>query len=183
MNKEYLEALERLAMPDDLHIKECEKLGINPTQDYEVIKQALLELKAIKEAEPSKALELVYLIKDYFQNMIPYQDWINDIEKYVLKVQEQEKFIDSKLSFKDGSIACGFDYKGEHIVAVPLNEYDRLMEQEKTIKIINEKGVDVGYLKTCKTLEEYNSNCWNDEEDFNKRLTQEEFDLLKEMIK
>ena len=56
-------------------------------------------------------------------------------------------------------------------------------EQEKVLKIIFEKGVDVGYLKTCKTLEEYNSNCWNDDEDFNKKLTQEEFDEVKRWIK
>ena len=55
----------------------------------------------------------------------------------------------------------------------------KAQEQEKVLEIIKEKGVDVGYLKTCKTLEEYNSNCWNDDEDFNKKITQEEFDLLK----
>lgn len=43
MNKE-LESLERLAMPDELHIKECEKLGIGLTEDYEVVEQALQRL-------------------------------------------------------------------------------------------------------------------------------------------
>lgn len=54
-------------------------------------------------------------------------------------------------------------------------------EQEKALNVIFEKGVDVGYLKTCKTLEEYNDNCWDDKEDFNKKLTQEEFNSIKEM--
>lgn len=64
----------------------------------------------------------------------------------------------------------------EHIEQALL----KVQKQEKVLKIILEKGVDVGYLKTCKTLEEYNENCWNDEEDFNKKLIQEEFDVLKE---
>ena len=55
----------------------------------------------------------------------------------------------------------------------------KAQEQEKVLKIIKNKGVDIGYLNTCETLEEYNSNCWNDEEDFNKSLTEEEFDLVK----
>lgn len=43
MNKE-LEALERLAMPDELHIKECKKLGIGLTEDFDTIEQALQRL-------------------------------------------------------------------------------------------------------------------------------------------
>ena len=44
MNKE-LEALERLAMPDELHIKECKKLGIGLTDDFNTIEQALQRLE------------------------------------------------------------------------------------------------------------------------------------------
>lgn len=44
MSKELLEALERLAMPDDLHIKECKKLGIGLTEDYDLLAQALQRL-------------------------------------------------------------------------------------------------------------------------------------------
>lgn len=43
MTKE-LEALERLAMPDELHIKECKKLGIGLTEDYDLLEQALQRL-------------------------------------------------------------------------------------------------------------------------------------------
>jgi len=65
--KEYiLEALERLAMPDELHKKECERLGISLTEDYEVVKQALTKLQAIEEANPSEALEcLDKMIRDF----------------------------------------------------------------------------------------------------------------------
>lgn len=39
-----LEALERLAMPDELHIKECKKFGIGLTEDFDTIEQALQRL-------------------------------------------------------------------------------------------------------------------------------------------
>lgn len=42
MSKEF-EALERLAMPDDIHIKECEKLGIGLTEDYDLLEQYILK--------------------------------------------------------------------------------------------------------------------------------------------
>lgn len=51
MSKDYLESLERLAMPDELHVEECRKLGIGLTEDYDVVEQALLELKSIKESK------------------------------------------------------------------------------------------------------------------------------------
>ena len=46
---DYLEALERLAMPDDLHISECKKLGIGLIEDYEVIEQALQRLEKYEQ--------------------------------------------------------------------------------------------------------------------------------------
>ena len=64
MSKEF-EALERLAMPDDLHIKECEKLGISPTQDYEIIKETLQRLETIDNSNPSEALEYLEDLRDY----------------------------------------------------------------------------------------------------------------------
>lgn len=48
MSKE-LEALERLAMPDELHIKECEKLGISLIEDFDTIKQALQRLEKYEQ--------------------------------------------------------------------------------------------------------------------------------------
>lgn len=57
MSKDYLESLERLAMPDELHVEECRKLGIGLTEDYDVVEQALLELKSIKESKPKHYLK------------------------------------------------------------------------------------------------------------------------------
>lgn len=53
MSKE-LEALERLAMPDDLHISECKKLGIGLTEDFSTIKQALQRLEKYEQLYVSK---------------------------------------------------------------------------------------------------------------------------------
>ena len=48
MKEHILEALERLAMPDELHKKECERLGISLTEDYETVKQAIIESQESK---------------------------------------------------------------------------------------------------------------------------------------
>lgn len=50
------------------------------------------------------------------------------------------------------------------------------------LSIIIKKGVDVGYINTCTTLEEYNAMCWNDDTDCNKKLIQEEFDTVKRWL-
>lgn len=108
-------------------------------------KQALNELKTIKEANPSEALELVYCLKDYLMNMMPYYDWLNDIEKYILNAQEQEKKL-------------------------------------KALEIIKKKEVNVNTLINCiigaiEPLEFYNEKVST-----NLKLTQQEFELLKEVL-
>jgi hypothetical protein len=118
MSKE-LEALERLAMPDELHISECKKLGISPTQDYKIIKQSLQRLEAIDNANPSEAnidtatemllteLEMlsdcaVAIEEEPSSNWIEYAETVAeldlklhfaylDIKQALLKAQEQEK--------------------------------------------------------------------------------------------
>ena len=51
----------------------------------------------------------------------------------------------------------------------------------KALEIIKQKGVDVGFLKVCETLEEYSYGCCHCKV-FNKKLTEEEFNLLKEVL-
>ena len=90
MNKEYLDSLERLAMPDELHIKECKKLGIGLTEDYDVVEQALKRLEAIDNANPSEALECLEKVYsrlpqwDLSRNV----DQCNIIKQALLKAQE-----------------------------------------------------------------------------------------------
>lgn len=132
MEKEF-EALDDLF--DLVHSQESFEKGQNC---YDILKDALIELKVIKEAKPSEASELVSCLKDYLLNMVPYYDWLNDIEKYILKAQEQEK----------------------------------------ALKIIFEKKVDVYMLNDLGTLEEYNEWVLKKYGTYY-QLTQEEFDLLK----
>ena len=103
MNK-YLEALERLAMPDDLHIKECEKLGIGLTEDFDTVEKALLELESIKEAEPSGALKTLDVLDKTISPLLEpvlaeYEYDLSDkitanyfaLKQALLKAREQER--------------------------------------------------------------------------------------------
>lgn len=124
MNKELLEALERLAMPDELHIKECEKLGIGLTEDYDIVKKALLELESIKEAKPSEALEC---LENYINNIIFSKDLISQkqqlltniaaIKQSLLKAEEEHNSVNllmKELACKDFAelrkyARCGYE--------------------------------------------------------------------------
>ena len=113
---EYLEALERLAMPDDLHIKECKKLGIGLTEDYDVVEQALLELQYIKKANLSEALDRLKNIALSDLDSIPATA-IPICEKYNNEVIEDYETIQQAL------------LKAE--------------KEHKVLEIIKEKKVDV----------------------------------------
>ncbi len=97
----------RIAHPNEYNITPTIKVKINDGACYKkelktliAIKQALTELKQIKEAKPSEALEWIEEIKNYF----PYVDLGNGqeyvcqkefstISQALLKAQEQEKEI------------------------------------------------------------------------------------------
>jgi hypothetical protein len=53
-------------------------------------------------------------------------------------------------------------------------------KRERAFDIIKEKGIDVGFLKTCKDVKEYNYYCYD--EQTNKTLTTEEFNFIMEML-
>ena len=103
-----LEGLERLAMPDELHNEECKKAGVELTEDYDLIKKALLELKSIKEANPIEALKYVngkiadleddlqhytMVEKDKCKEFFIREDLkqFTNIKQTLLNAQEQEK--------------------------------------------------------------------------------------------
>lgn len=185
---DYLESLERLAMPDELHIKECEKLGIGVTEDFDIVEQALLELKAIKEANPSEALECLKALQSirdkYSMPLTEYVnsfDYIKTIKHVLLKQQEQKKFFDDMLIFKNGCMMSCFEYSGKQIVAMPLEEYDEFMKQEKALEIIKEKNVNVKLLKLSTNLLDYYTRV-KIKTGENTELTEEEYDLLKEVL-
>ena len=143
MSKEYLEALERLAMPDELHIKECKRLGIGLTKDYDILKQYF---ESIDNSNPSEALEClrqIGIIEMYshegtlLKDSISFKPEYDTIKNYILKAQEQKM----------------------------------------VLKILFEKNVNIFQLRMlCETLDEYNARPKEE------RLTEKEFNLLKEMI-
>lgn len=107
---DYLESLERLAMPDDLHIKECKKLGIGLTEDYEVVEQALHRLESIDNANSSEALEILDDFKNGLVNkeigMVMFQQYwfftqIEKVKQALLKAQEQELHNGGRLPNKE----------------------------------------------------------------------------------
>lgn len=164
MDKE-LEALERLAMPDEMHIEECKKLGIDLTEDYEVVKKAILELKAIKEANPSEAFEI-----------------LENISK------EECLFKDRSTIYMGGEKVNSFTWKhtiGEHFKGIKDIEQALLKAQEnvKILSVIKEKHLFeathkyiVDYSKDyntyCKLFESYKLDEAN-------KLIENEFNLLK----
>ena len=55
-----------------------------------------------------------------------YDEEIDAIEKEL----EDAKELDKHLDFSNGALMSGFDYKGQQIVAMPLEEYNKLMKKE-----------------------------------------------------
>ena len=145
----------------------------------------LSRLYEIENAKPSEAMKCLEDVsqapsfmggnpKYYYaiKSEIPFMQDINTIKQALIRLDD----LDEKLTFKGGCFMSGFDNKdGKQVVAMPLSEYSRLMEQEDVLSIIKEKRVIIawfedGYL----TLQEYNAKC-----EFGYELTKEEFDALK----
>ena len=170
---------------------------------YEEYQKMCNRLESIDNANPSEALKCleriiektdcmnntcVHLPKCLKDNkcryniddlMCPDYEMANHIKQYILKAQEQEKLFDDMLVFKNGCLSSCFEYKGKQIVAMLLEEYAEFMEQEKELDIIKEKDVDIFMLRRFKTLEAYNNYA---KENKMKQLTEEEFNLLKEVL-
>lgn len=89
MSKEYLEALERIiegAVYDNIYTKQ------DLEQDVNTVKQGLLELKAIKEANPSEALDCLENMYTSSEDTIyQFEKEYKVIKQYILKAQEMEK--------------------------------------------------------------------------------------------
>lgn len=133
-----LEALERLAMPDELHIKECKKLGIGLTEDYDVVEQALLELQAIKEANPSEALEcLEALEQDIKDRVILAEDRqlkiCAVIKQALLKAQKEHNALEIIKKTKNIKVSFYENGSGKHYKI----EFDKTRNQTITEEEFN----------------------------------------------
>lgn len=169
MSKEYLEAFNRIEQEVDgcMYIYHIEENDIN------IVKKSLLELQAIKEANPSEALRCLNKLdnSNYFFSKPTPEDKVNEIancfkivKQALLKAQEQEEDI---IHYK-GTIA---NLRRDNALLKELNA-----EYKKVLEIIFEKNVDILALKIYDNVEDYNENLiWDSQKD----LTQEEFELLK----
>jgi len=94
-----------------------------------------------------------------------------------------EKTFDEMLVY--GAMMAGFDYKEKQLVAMPLEEYDKLMKQEKVLEIIKEKNVNIGWFKAVLTTKGDSYDCylyWVKLTVGQTPLTEEEFELLKRWL-
>lgn len=163
MSKE-LEALDRLYCSGNLQLDYV--LSNQYKQDYEIVKQALQELQAIKNAKPSEAMERFdYIGNDiifaYDDDYVSY-DYTDDVEyikQALIKAQEQEKVLN--VIIKKNVSVWGF-----------RNRVFGYQKEQNGNKIIND------------TYEYYLNNfgCYHNGFDI-ELLTKEEFDILKEYFK
>lgn len=125
-------------------------------EEIDIVNNALLELKAIKEAKPSEALESV----DYIENKL------GDL-RYEYKRTNNHR--------------CDDLFIQEHIFNTIKQALIKAQEQEKVLSIIKEKNVDIKLLKrSINWLDYYTRVKHKTGEDT--KLTQEEFDLLKRWL-
>lgn len=165
---------------------------------FDELEELLTEYEAIKNSNPSEALECLERIDNTLclnnikgkldfgidteehtdcDSVIGMTEDIENIKQALLKAQEQEKFLDDKLVFKNGCMMSGFEYKGKQIVAMPLEEYDYFMKQEKALEIIKRFiWIENDKLK-CGRYADIEIEL--DKSDFENK---EEYDLLKEVL-
>ena len=143
------------------------KQAVETLKEIDIIKQALTELKQIKEAKPSEALENLKSldIQVKFIGILDIPSWekyLPNIKQALLKAQEQEN---DRLENQ-----C-LDLLGENI------------KLTKILSIIKEKDVDINYLRfEAVDVKQYNDYIQQLNKVSTKSywcLTQEEFELLK----
>ncbi len=146
----------------------CDPAYYRLNSEFEILYQALNDLKDIKESEPSKAMECLKNLRksaNTFCQHMPEQCELNKkyadtINQALLKAQELEK---------------------------------ENAEYKEVLRIIFEKNIDLNEIRTLNTYENYqarmnykygNSIEWDNEVTINylKLLTEEEFDLLKRYL-
>ena len=145
---EALEILKNMALSDldsipITAIPICEKFNEETMENYENLKQALLELKQIKEAEPSEALKCVSVLKedDCITTLVQGKA-LETIRQYILKAQEQEKVIKAikniiKLGDDLNSI-LGFDTYEEYCKHSCDYDYELTKKEYKLLKEVIE---------------------------------------------
>jgi len=190
-------------------------VGMTP-EELDAIKQALIELQAIKEAKPSEALKYVngkiadleddlqhytMVDKDKCREFFIKEDLkqFTNIKQALLKAQEQEK---ENQEYK--SLIEEYGLKPHQVreafLMFKMFEHEPYYNYKNAWKIVKEKCLyndNLNYVAVCINYDMYKKQMskkydtkvvktdWNDKVllDCLKLLTEEEFKLVKEMIK
>ena len=147
------------------------------------VEKAILELKEIKEANPSEAMEDLNEIVEYIteDKKVKYKGTIlfdcDIIKDALLKAQELEKEnleLKKKIDSYERRIEL---YSSKQLETALFYSRNELAEYKKKLEIIKEKNVDSHRIKKCETVEEYNDTL----KSWETALTEEEFKTLKEV--
>ncbi len=191
-----LDILHRLSLaPDYVKPKSVEEMARRFLRDK--VEQTLQRLEALENSKPSEALECLerIIITKPYKTFDEFDNDYNSIKQYILKAQEQEKALADVEKVKSGKtiIHIGKDLvmmnKAKYYEYVELEEEPvskrilqaKCEEQAKVLEIIKEKNVNLLVLRNCTKVEEYNKRIieWQGQD----KLTKEEFNTLKEMLK
>ena len=171
MSKEYLEAWNFIK--EQMQNFTFSHLVAKMVENADIVDNALQRLESIDNANPSKALECWQWINATIPQWVREKDKehpnvLEPIKQYILKAQEQD--------FNYNKIVIPFLNK--LVIILGINDMDEMIdkikEQERVLEIIKEKNVNIAVLKNSPDLKYYNYHVsdW-------RKLTQEEFDLLK----
>ena len=191
MSKEYLEALKTIK------IKCHPNSNPSPVVDeaLEVVEQALQRLEFIDNANPSKALERLYCSGNLQLNYVLSDKHKHDYETIEQALQRLESIDNANPSKAlDCLFRLGHNHRKDYINGKHKEDYSiveqallKAQENEKVLSIINKKSVYIHLLQQCGDVESYNNYFITKYglDEFTERLllTQEEFDLLKRLLR
>ena len=170
-----------------LYLNASEPKGLY-CENIETIQQALQRLEAIDNVKPSEALEAFGRItlhteydNDSHYDSLHFEDDCKLVDKALERLEQIDNANPSEALKCLEDLYCEpVDYRSND----KANDYETIKQallkvekEHKALEIIKEKLVDVFKLYNCKTIEEYNQAQYRD-----CMLTQEEFNLLKEVL-
>ena len=197
---EALEEIGNIDLGDNPYKKfEDNKLKNVYNKEFAILYNAIAELKAIKEAEPSEALrkldDISYLVLneiDDLKNKELWKSYFNTIKQALLKQLSGSQYtnivLDEAVKPSEAMECLATMYK----LCTPQRTYHKLdvcnntikqallkaQENEKMLEILFEKKVELMSLFLSSSAEQYNNQFVYDRY----QLTEEEFAFIKAMI-
>lgn len=147
MNKE-LGALENFVRMSVWNDDEFHEIWDNGNYDLEIVKQALLELKAIKESKPSEALEYLKKNNELFDEIA----------------------LENPTTYKEGTVIEAYVYHCNSIGEDKVKAFDLINEKRVDIKTLHWVYPNVEAYNVW--VRENNKTFWR------KELTPEEFEFI-----